>query len=110
MRLPSGQASRKYSRWAWVAAIVMVSAVAVYALNVVSSTTDSSRLVAAAGQIQPLMLDVAAAADLAATSGDPLGVAQHRCGLLVVLGVGSFVTRCLVQRQVDNQTWRLGGL
>lgn len=74
MRLPSGQASRKYSRWAWVAAIVMVSAVAVYALNVVSSTTDSSRLVAAAGQIQPLMLDVAAAADLAATSGDPAAV------------------------------------
>lgn len=48
-----------------------LTAVAVYSLGMVSSTTDSSQLVADAGQIQPLMLDVAAAADAAAATGDP---------------------------------------
>lgn len=48
----------------------MVIAVAAYALSIAHFTTDSSRLVADAGQIQPLMLDVAAAADAGAMSSD----------------------------------------
>ncbi|MEE8337001.1 MAG: EAL domain-containing protein [Dehalococcoidia bacterium] len=71
MRLPYRTPSRSYSRWAWAAGLAVVVAVAVYSLGMASSTTDSSRLVADAGQIQPLMLDVAAAADAAAATGDP---------------------------------------
>jgi PAS domain S-box-containing protein len=52
----------------------VTASIALYALGVALATTDTSRLVARAGQIQPLMEDVAVAADVGARSGEPKAV------------------------------------
>jgi PAS domain-containing protein len=58
------------ARWLWVGGLIATASIALYALGGALATTDTSRLVAHAGQIQPLMHDVAVAADVGACSGE----------------------------------------
>ena len=59
---PLRPTSRTRSRWLWIGGLLLTSGIALYALSIALATTDTSRIVAYAGQIQPLMVDVSDAA------------------------------------------------
>jgi hypothetical protein len=59
---PLRPTSRTRSRWLWIGGLLLTSGIALYALSIALATTDTSRIVADAGQIQPLMVVVSEAA------------------------------------------------